>query len=131
MPRPATGQVIVDRRRRSPTFGLRFRAYGRREYVRLGTASEGWTEAKARLELQNTLADVRRGIWQAPLVAVARAPRQIPTFHEFASEWFERQKLEGGRAGKGLAEKSRKDLEWRLSNHLLPALVSKRLDQIT
>jgi len=45
MARPATGQVIVDERRRSPTFGLRFRAYGRREYVALGTAAEGWTPA--------------------------------------------------------------------------------------
>jgi hypothetical protein len=51
MPRPATGQVIVDERRRSPTYGLRFRAYGRREYVALGTAAEGWTRAKAQTEL--------------------------------------------------------------------------------
>jgi hypothetical protein len=65
MPRPATGQVIVDKRRRSPTFGLRFRAYGRREYIALGTAKEGWTRAKAQTELQNVLADVRRGIWHS------------------------------------------------------------------
>jgi hypothetical protein len=68
MPRPATGQVVVDDRRRSPTYGptygLRFRAYGRREYVALGTAAEGWTKAKAQTELQNVLADVRRGIWR-------------------------------------------------------------------
>ncbi len=70
MPRPATGQVIVDERRRSATFGLRFRAYGKREYVTLGTAGEGWTQAKAQTELQNVLADVRRGIWQPPVVEV-------------------------------------------------------------
>jgi integrase len=131
MPRPATGQVIVDERRRSATFGLRFRAYGRREYVTLGTAEEGWTRAKAETELQNVLADVRRGIWQPPVVEVVQAPRAMPTFHEFASEWFERQKVEGGRQGKGLAGKSRHDLEWRLSNHLLPTFASRRLDQIT
>ncbi|MGN6372155.1 MAG: tyrosine-type recombinase/integrase [Solirubrobacteraceae bacterium] len=122
---------MVDKRRRSPTFGLRFRAYGRREYVTLGTAHEGWTHEKAHTELQNVLADVRRGIWQPPAPQVVQAPRQVPTFHEFATEWFERQKLEGGRQGKGLAKKSRHDLEWRLSNHLLPVFARKRLDQIT
>jgi len=131
MPRPATGQVIVDERRRSSSFGLRFRAYGQREYVTLGTAAEGWTRAKAQTELQNILADVRRGIWRPPVVEVVQAPREVPTFHVFASEWFERQKVEGGRRGKGLAPKGREDLQWRLSNHLLPAFAFRRLDQIT
>ena len=93
----------MDTRRRSPTFALRFRAYGRREYVRLGTAAEGWTRAKAQTELQNVMADVRRGIWRPPVVEVVQAPREMPTFHAFATEWFERHKLEGGRRGGGLA----------------------------
>jgi integrase len=131
MARPATGQVIVDERRRSPTYGLRFRAYGRREYIALGSATEGWTRAKAQTELENVLADVRRGIWQPPVAEVVQAPREIPTFHTFASEWFERQKAEGGRSGHGLTEAGRADLEWRLSNHLLPAFASQRIDQIT
>ena len=131
MPRPAAGQVVVRKRRRSTTFAIRFRAYGEREYMTLGTAAEGWTRAKAETELQNVLADVRRGIWQAPAPSVVEAPRQMPTFHEFASEWFERQTIEGGRHGKGLAPKGREDLQWRLSNHLLPAFASRRLDQIT
>jgi integrase len=131
MPRPATGQVRVDRRRRSPTFGLRFRAYGRREYVTLGTAEEGWTHAKAETELQNVLADVRRGIWQPPVAEVVSAPREVPTFHVFASEWFERQKVEGGRRGNGLSNAGTADLAWRLSNHLLPVFASRHLNQIT
>jgi integrase len=131
MPRPASGQVILDTRRRSPTFGVRFRAYGRREFVRLGTADEGWTRAKAQTELQNILADVRRGIWQPPVAEVLQEPRAMPTFHEFASEWFERQKVEGGGRGNGLAPKGQEDLQWRLSNHLLPVFASRRLDQIT
>ncbi len=131
MPRPATGQVIVDERRRSPTYGLRFRAYGRREYVALGTAAEGWTRAKAQTELQNILADVRRGIWRPVLVEVVEAPREIPTFHEFASEWFERQKIEGGRRGGGLSDTGTAALQWVISNHLLPAFASRRIDQIT
>jgi integrase len=131
MARPATGQVIVDERRRSPTYGLRFRAYGRREYVALGTAAEGWTRTKAQTELENILADVRRGIWRPPVPEVVQAPREMATFHEFATEWFERQKAEGGRSGKGLAPKGCEDLEWRLSNHLLPTFATRRLDQIT
>ncbi len=130
MARRATGQVVVDKRRRSPSFGLRFRAYGRREYVTLGTAKEGWTHAKAQTELENILADVRRGIWSPPVVEVVQVKREIPSFHVFASEWFERQKVEGGRSGKGLAPKSQEDLLWRLSNHLLPVFGSRRLDQI-
>jgi integrase len=131
MPRPATGQVIVDERRRSPTFGLRFRAYGKREYVTLGTAEEGLTRAKAETELQNILADVRRGAWRPPVVEVVQAPRAMPTFHEFASEWFERQTLEGGQRGEGLSEAGKAALGWVISNHLLASFASRRLDQIT
>lgn len=131
MPRPATGQVIVDKRRRSPTFSLRFRAYGRREYVALGTAAEGWTQAKAQTELQNILADVRRGIWRPRVVETVPAPREMPTFHAFASEWFERQTVEGGRRGDGLSETGKATLRWVISNHLLPAFASRCLDQIT
>lgn len=118
-------------RGRSATFGLRFRAYGKREYVTLGTAEEGWTRAKTQTELQNVLADVRRGIWQPPVVEVVQAPRAMPTFHEFASEWFERQKVEGGRRGDGLSDSGKAALRWVISNHLLPAFAFRRLDQIT
>jgi integrase len=131
MARPATGQVVVNKRTRSPTFAIRFRAYGRREYVTLGTAAEGWTRAKAQTELQNVLADVRRCIWQPPTAVVVEAPRQMPTFHEFASEWFERQKVEGGRRGDGLSDAGTAALRWVISNHLLAAFASQRLDQIT
>ena len=51
--------------------------------------------------------------------------------YEFASEWFERQKLEGGRRGEGLTAAGTSDLEWRLSYHLLPFFKSIRLDAIT
>jgi integrase len=57
--------------------------------------------------------------------------REIPTFEEFAAQWFERQTVEGGRAGTGLAAKSREDLEWRLAGHLLPAFASRRVDEIS
>jgi integrase len=47
-------------------FALRFIAYGERQYVTLGFASDGWTRRKAEEELANILADVRRGIWVPP-----------------------------------------------------------------
>ena len=40
MPRLATGQVIVDKRRKSPTYALRFNANGARQYVALGSAED-------------------------------------------------------------------------------------------
>jgi integrase len=55
----------------------------------------------------------------------------MPTFHEFASGWFDRQKIEGGRRGGGLTHRGIADLEWRLSVHLLPFFKSMRLDAIT
>jgi integrase len=128
MARRATGQVL---RRTSGAWALRFRACGARQYVTLGTTAEGWSRAKAQTELQNVLADVRRGIWRPPVVEVVQAPREMPTFHVFASEWFERQKVEGGRRGGGLTDAGKADLEWRLSNHLLPAFAARRLNQIT
>ena len=124
MGRPATGQVVVDKRRRSPTFGLRFRAYGKREYVTLGTAAKGWTRSRAQMELQNVLADVRRGIWRPPVPEPTPELDRDPTFHEFASQWFESTKGEW-------REKTRLDYEWQLSSHLLPFFKNHHLSQIT
>jgi hypothetical protein len=48
MPRKATGQVI-ERDGRGRTYALRFRAYGKREFVTLGTPRElDATEGRAR-----------------------------------------------------------------------------------
>jgi integrase len=49
---------------------------------------------------------------------------QDPTFHEFASEWFESTKGEW-------REKTQLDYEWQLSSHLLPFFKRHRLSQIT
>jgi integrase len=124
MPRPATGQIVEDNRGRSTTFGLRFRAYGNREFVTLGTAEEGWTREKADTELQNILADVRRGIWKPPKPEPAPAVEQDPLFHAFASHWFETSKGEW-------SENTRLDYQWQLSHHLLPFFKNHRLSQIT
>jgi integrase len=72
-----------------------------------------------------------RGVEPGPVSHQASKAREAPTFHEFASRWFERQVVEGGRASNGIAVKTREDLEWRLNRHLLPAFASRRLDEIT
>lgn len=131
MTRPYGGQVVERKRKTGKYFGLRFVAYGKRRYMTLGAAGNGWTRKRAEAELANVLADVRRGIWRPTTEAVAAEPREMPTFHEFASEWFERQKLEGGQRGRGLSPKGIEDLEWRLSNHLLPFFAASRLDAIS
>jgi hypothetical protein len=124
MARPATGQVVYDDRRVSPVFALRFRAYGRREYVTLGGAADGWTQERAEAELQNVLADVRRGIWRPPHPEPAPVAPADPSFHEFASQWFE--------ANEGAwRPKTRVDYGWQLTNHLLPFFRGHRLSQIT
>ena len=60
------GQVLELERKGGRTYALRFRAYGERRYLTLGTVEEGWSRQKAEEELENVLADVRRGIWRPP-----------------------------------------------------------------
>src|SRR5438046_8006255 len=102
MARPQ-GRVIEREGQRGTTFAIRFMAGGRRRFQTLGTREQGWTRARAQTELQNVLADVRRGQWQppAPRVELVREASSDPTFHEFASDWFEAHKDEW-REGTGL-----------------------------
>jgi integrase len=124
MARPATGQVVERETRRGRVFALRFRAYGNRQYVTLGASEDGWTRQRAEEELQNVLADVRRGVWRPPTPAAAAAPPVDPTFHEFASDWFTAREGEW-------RQSTRSDYRWRLSQHLLPFFAEHRLSQIT
>ncbi len=113
MARPAAGQVSERPGKSGVTFALRFRAYGKREYVTLGTKAEGWSRAKAEDELANVLADVRRGIWQSQQPVPVRQPAPEPTFLEFASEWF------AAKQG-NWRPNTRADYKWALELHLLP-----------
>ncbi len=120
MARESNGQVVEYAGKRGRTYALRFRAYGHRRHVSLGRV----TRDHAEMELQNVLADVRRGIWRPfepePEVEVKRDP----TFHEFSSEWFEARRRE-------LRPNTRLDYEWQLTHHLLPFFAKHRLSQIT
>lgn len=124
MPRPSTGQVVTRERAGDRTYALRFRAYGQRQYVTLGRSSEGWSRERADRELQHVLADVARGLWQPSRPEPVEAPRQVPTFHEFASEWFAAREREWtpttARAYRAL-----------LRDHLLPVFAELPLDRIT
>jgi integrase len=120
MPRPATGQVVEREGVRGRVYALRFRAGGRRQYLTLDVTNR----QQAQQELENVLADVRRGLWKPPDPAPEPPPEES-TFHQFASEWLAARELEG------LAAKTITDLRWSLSNHLLPFFAEHRLSAIT
>jgi integrase len=67
--REKEGEVIVREWKRGTGFALRFRAYGERRYLTLGYEGEGDPPLdldRAEEELDNILADVRRGLWVPP-----------------------------------------------------------------
>jgi integrase len=123
MARPATGSIIERDGAQGTTYAARFRAYGERQYITLGHSWDGYTRRSAETELQNILADVRRGIWK-PDVAEAHTPPADPTFHEFASSWYEDRRHE-------VAPRTAEAYQWALINHLLPFFAKHRLSQIT
>lgn len=92
---------------------------------RLGRQADGWTRAKAELELADTLALVRKGIWRPPAPEPEPVVQPDPTFHIFASEWLESKRQEG------LGERTLGDYEWALSYHLVPFFKDHRVSQIT
>ena len=121
------GGVLVRRRRLGRIYALRFRAYGERQYLTLGHEHEGWDLAKAEVELQNVLADVRRGLWVPPKKkrrgARERAESgEAQTFGPFAMELTE------SRAGQ-VAEKTTKHERWALG-HLIPFFGDWSLSEI-
>jgi hypothetical protein len=104
MGRWAKGQVIVRRNARGRVYALRFQAYSRREFLTLGTSEDGRNRAKAKTELENVLADVRRRIWQPP--TPEPAPMRDPPFREFASDWLDE-------LAPSLRARTVEDYEWR------------------
>jgi integrase len=123
MARTPYGQVIERQASRGTTFALRFRAYGERRYITLGGSWDGWTRSRAETELENVLADVRRGTWKPEAREVVLAPKPDPTFHEFASEWFEHKRHE-------LRPNTVAGYEYELSHHLLPFFAKHCLSEI-
>jgi hypothetical protein len=88
VPRPSTGQVVERQTSQGRRFAIRFRALGERRYQTLDVS----TRAEAEAELANVLADVRRGLWKPPVEQVVTIPKDVPSFHAYASEWHARRK---------------------------------------
>jgi integrase len=124
MARESTGQVLERKGKRGITYAARVRASGERHYLTLGHAWQGYTRHQAETELQNILADIRRGTWKPPQPQPTATPAQDPTFHEFASQWFESHRHE-------VAPRSVEDYQWGLTRHLLPFFKDHHLTQIT
>lgn len=121
------GEVLVRERALGKVYALRFWAYGKRRYVTLGYGLDGWTRDKAEDELQNVLADVRRGLW----VPSERWPGRegeasdrdiVPLFGPFAVG------LAASRKGQVAAKTSAHE-NWALG-HLLPFFADSPIDKI-
>lgn len=123
MPRQPTGAVVAPKKAHH-SWSIRFYVAGKRYSETLGTAEEGWNRDKAKAALRHVLADVERGIWKPRERAGVEEPQEVPTFHEFASAWFED-------AEAGWGERTKVDYRWRLSNHLLPYFAKHRLTAIS
>jgi integrase len=123
--RPTTGQLIERIGKYGRTYSVRIRAYGERHYVTLGHSRDGWTRAKAEAELANILADVRRGFWVPDQPEPEPdAPTREPSFHEFASDWFDHARRE-------LKPNTIAAYEYEITHHLLPFFAEHRPSQIS
>jgi hypothetical protein len=122
--RRSRGQVVEYDSRQGRSFALRFRHDGRRRYVTLGSESEGWTRAKADAELAFAVAQVERGSDPFPPKRVEQNTEAVedPTFHEFASEWWDQRKPD-------LKATTRSAYEWELTHLLLPFFHRHTLSQ--
>jgi hypothetical protein len=138
MPRPAKGSILTrtlaDGNR---SYRLRFSANGERHDVFLHAhpgcecgCGGGWTEPAARTELGNILARVRARVWTPPQRPEAPvAPREIPTFHEYASLWLQR-KIDGVTGDRPIRPNTAADYRSALTQHLLPYFARHRIDAI-
>jgi integrase len=123
------GQVIERRWKSGRGYALRFVAYGKRRYLTLGMAADGWTPQRAETELANVLADVRRGIWippatktKTPETTGPSGPGEI-TFHAFAADWI------ASRHG-AVSPRTVEYEQWALERHLLPFFAHHALGDI-
>jgi integrase len=123
----AEGEVKVREWKSGRGYALRFWAYAERQYLTLGYEHEGWDLDKANLELQNVLADVRRGLWVPPKKKRRGARERAESgeaqpFGPFAVDLTE------SRAGQ-VAEKTTKHERWALG-HLVPFFGDWSLSEI-
>jgi integrase len=119
----ASGQVLTYERKDGLTsWYLRVRADGSRHRINLGTELDGWTQARARIELENVLAKIQAGLWEPPASRESSAADD-PTFHEFASGWLARRRP-------SYKPRTYEHYRYLLTHHLLPAFAALRLSQL-
>ena len=123
------GEVIERDWKSGRGYALRIRAYGERHYLTLGFEHDGWDWDRAEEELENILADVRRGLWVPPSKKKKkRGDREegergeVPLFGPFASG------LVAAREGQ-VAPKTTKRERWALG-HLMPYFSDWALNEI-
>jgi integrase len=139
MARPATGTITTEAAGDGTLcFRLRFRAYGKRETVRLHERRDcecgcggGWNERTAAVELDQILARVKAGVWTPPQrrPAATQADAGLPTFHEYSSGWLQ-AKIDGVLGSKPFSKNTEDYYRWLIESHLLPFFASYQLDQI-
>src|SRR5579875_1764271 len=122
MARKATGSIVEHVGTDGRVYrSLRFTAYGKRRRVPLGPVDQDTAERKLRIALDQ----VAEGTWTPPApVEAPPEPEAMPTFHEFAEQWWLRNERQ-------LRPRTQTDYRWRLQNHLLPYFSTMPLDQIT
>jgi Phage integrase, N-terminal SAM-like domain len=114
---PSGAAVIRYAGKRGVVFYVKFvDAGGRQVKERLGREADGWTERKARAELEARLTDVRREGLRKP---------QALTFSVFAGEW-----LSTYPDAKGLKRSTRAGYESIVERHFKPALGHLRLEAL-
>jgi ribosomal protein L20A (L18A) len=124
MPPPRRGSIRRKQTQLGTTYALRIRWQGKQHYHYLGGDWEGWTEERAQSELRYVTAQVDPGEYMPPKPSAAPPEEAgaLPTFHVFASIVLARKK-------RRVAEKTYRDLEWRL-RIALDHVGSRRLDEI-
>jgi integrase len=121
------GQVLERVWKSGRGYALRFLAYGERHYLTLGLERDGWTRRRAEQELQNVLADARRGIWtptdrsRGGRGGVAE-PGPVLLFGPFARELLAARRDE-------VRPRTHEYLEWALG-HLLPYFANRAVGEI-
>lgn len=114
------GRVLERNWKNGRGYALRFWAYGEREYLTLGFEHDGWTSKRAEEELENILADVRRGIWVSPKKKKPRAEAEDEASEGSATTIFGpfARQLVASREGQ-VSDNHLAFLKWALG-HLLP-----------
>ncbi len=138
-PQPQGGIAVETQGDGTLAFRLRFRAYGKRRTAYLHERRDcdcgcggGWNERTAAVELENILARVKAGVWQAPKRA-ARASEPVdtgaPTFRAYASGWLQ-AKIDGVLGDAPIDQNTESDYRWRLQCHLLPFFAEHPIDEL-